>query len=338
MLRIAVEEAFVTQGIVEEWARTLSGAEVEPGFRAMGASILGGSPGAKAVHERLLDLGEGRIRHMDETGIAVQLLSLTAPGIQVFEAVAADRLARESNDLLIDAIARHPERLAGLAAIAPQDPEGAVRELKRIGHAPGIKGVIVNSHTKGAYLDQPQFAPVLEACEALGLPIYLHPREPSPQMIEPFLDYGLYFAGWGFAVECGLHAMRLIMSGAFERYPRLKIVLGHMGEGIPYWLQRIDNRYLLQVKLGAVRKLEKLPSDYFQENFVITTSGVCFQPALRLAIDVLGIEKVLFAADYPYESVEEAVAFLDGADIKETEREAIYWRNAARIFDLGERM
>jgi 5-carboxyvanillate decarboxylase len=259
---------------------------------------------------------------------------MTAPGVQVFDAATATRLARESNDVLVEAIKGHPARLAGLAAVAPQNPEGAAAELARVAGLPGIKGLIINSHTGGEYLDAAKYWPIFEAAEALGLPLYLHPREPSPSMIGPYLEYGLYFAGWGFAAEVGLHAMRLIMSGVFERFPKLQIILGHMGEAIPFWLQRIDNRYLLQVKIGAVTKLARLPSEYFLQNFVITTSGVCSEPALKLSLEVLGADRILFAADYPYESVEEAVSFMDGADLSDDARGRIYWQNAARIFHL----
>jgi 2,3-dihydroxybenzoate decarboxylase len=334
--RIAVEEAFVTEEIAEEWGRVLGRQDVEAGFRAMGSSILGTSPNAQAVHARLLDIGTGRIAHMDAHGIDMQVLSLTAPGVQVFEADLAARLARQANDSLAEAIARHPRRLAGLAAIAPQEPRDAAAELRRIAGAPGIKGWIVNSHTHGEYLDEEKFLPIFEAAQDLALPLYLHPREPSPGMVQPFLKYGLYFAGWGFAAEAGLHVMRLIMSGLFDRFPKLQIVLGHMGEGIPFWLQRIDNRYALQVKLGDVRELPRLPSEYFRDHFTITTSGVCFEPALRLAIDVMGAERVMFAVDYPYESAEEAVAFLDGARISERERRLIYGENARRVFRLDD--
>ena len=153
-------------------------------------------------------------------------------------------------------------------------------------------------------------------------------------MVAPFLDYGLYFAGWGFAAETGLHAMRLIMSGVFDRFPKLKIVLGHMGEGIPFWLQRIDNRYLLEVKIGAVGKLPRLPSEYFLDNFVITTSGVTSMPALRLCLDVLGSERILFAADYPYEDDADGVRFMNEAKVTEDERKQIYETNAVRVFRL----
>jgi 5-carboxyvanillate decarboxylase len=334
MRRIAVEEAFLTEDIAREWSKVLAGASVEPGFRMMGDTMLGQSPGARRVHEQLIDVGAGRIALMDATGIDMQILSMTAPGVQVFDPATATRLARESNDVLVEAIKGHPTRLAGLAAVAPQNPKDAAAELARVAGLSGIKGLIINSHTGGEYLDAAKYWPIFEAAEALGLPLYLHPREPSPSMIGPYLEYGLYFAGWGFAAEAGLHAMRLIMSGVFERFPRLQIILGHMGEAIPFWLQRIDNRYLLQVKIGAVTKLARLPSEYFLQNFVITTSGVCSEPALKLSLDVLGVERILFAADYPYESVEEAVSFMDRADLSDDARRRIYWQNAARIFHL----
>lgn len=286
--RIAVEEAFVTSEIAAEWKKVLASKNVEPGFRMMGQTILGDDPGAQLVHSRLVDIGAGRIAHMDATGIDVQILSLTSPGVQVFDAVTATALAQHSNDVLADGVKRYPTRLAGLAAIAPQYPKGAALELERAAQRLGMKGIIVNSHTMGEYLDDEKYWPIFEAAESLDLPLYLHPREPAPSMVTPFLDYGLYFAGWGFAVETGLHAMRLIMSGVFDRFPKLMIVLGHMGEGLPFWLQRIDNRYLLQVKIGAVPKMPRLPSEYFLDNFVITTSGVTSQPALRLSLDVLG--------------------------------------------------
>jgi 5-carboxyvanillate decarboxylase len=328
---IALEEAFVTAEIAAEWKKVLAGPDVEPGFAKMGESILAPTPGNALLHSRLIDIGKGRIAHMDEIGIDMQVLSLTSPGVQVFAPNLATRLAAEANDALADAVRAAPARLAGLGAIAPQDPVGAAREIERI-KSLGLCGLIVNSHTFGEYLDAPHYAPIFEAMEMTGLPLYLHPREPAPSLVTPFLDYGLYFAGWGFAVETGLHAMRLIMSGTFDRYPKLKIILGHMGEGIPFWLQRIDNRYLLQVKIGAVDKLPRLPSEYFLDNFVITTAGVTSMPALRLSIDVLGVERILFAADYPYEDDAEAVRFIDGATLTQQERELISHGNAERLF------
>ena len=333
--RIAVEEAFVTEEIGQEWKKVLTSKFVEPGFRMMGNSILGEDPGARMVHSRLVDVGAGRIAQMDAEGIDVAVLSITSPGVQAFDAVTATRLARHANDVLAAAVAANPSRLAGLAAVAPQYPAGAAQELERAATTLGMKGYLINSHTQGEYLDDRKYWPIFEAAQALDLPLYLHPREPAPSLVAPFLDYGLYFAGFGFAVETSLHAMRLIMCGVFDQFPKLRIVLGHMGEGLPFWLQRIDNRYLLQVKIGAVKKMARLPSEYFLDHFVITTSGVMSAPALKLSIEVLGAERIMFAADYPYESVEEGVAFMDTVDISETQRRQIYSGNAELYFKLG---
>lgn len=332
--RIAVEEAFVTPDIMAEWQVVLAGRDVEPGFAKMGETILAPTPANKPLDDRLLDIGAGRIAHMDEIGVDMQVLSLTSPGVQVFDGPLATRLAAAANDALAAAVRAHPTRFAGLAAVAPQDPAAAAREIERAAGPLGLCGVIINSHTRGEYLDAPRYRPIFEAAQACDLPIYLHPREPAPSMVTPYLDYGLYFAGWGFAAETGLHALRLIMSGTFERYPRLRIVLGHMGEGLPFWLQRIDNRYLLEVKIGAVEALPRLPSAYFLDNFVITTAGVTSMPALRLCLDVLGVERILFAADFPYEDDGEAVRFLDAATVTEDERRQIYETNARRVFKL----
>jgi 5-carboxyvanillate decarboxylase len=332
--RIAVEEAFVTPEIVSQWQVVLAGHDVEPGFAKMGETILAQTAANKPLDDRLLDIGADRIAHMDSIGVDMHILSLTSPGVQVFDRPLAARLAAESNDALAAAVKAHPTRFAGLAAIAPQHPATAAREIERATQELGLCGVIINSHTKGQYLDAAKYRPILETAEALDVPIYLHPREPAPSMVTPFLDYGLYFAGWGFAAETGLHAMRLIMSGTFDRFPNLKIVLGHMGEGLPFWLQRIDNRYLLEIKTGAVDKLPKLPSQYFLDNFVITTAGVTSMPALRLCLDVLGVERILFAADFPYEDDAEAVRFMDGAAVTDDERKQIYETNARRVFKL----
>lgn len=332
--RIAVEEAFVTPEIMAQWHVLLASRDVEPGFAKMGETILARTEANKPLDDRLLDIGAGRIAHMDAIGIDMHVLSLTSPGVQVFDAPLAARLAAASNDVLAAAVQAHPTRFAGLAAIAPQAPDEAALEIERAVGKLGLRGLIINSHTMGEYLDAPKYRPIFEAAEALDMPIYLHPREPAPSMVTPFLDYGLFFAGWGFAAETGLHAMRLIMSGTFHRFPKLRIVLGHMGEGIPFWLQRIDNRYLLEVKIGAVDRLPKLPSQYFLDNFVITTSGVTSMPALRLCLDVLGVDRIPFAADFPYEDDAEAVRFMDSAAVTEHERKQIYETNARLVFKL----
>ena len=333
--KIAIEEAFITQEIADELDKIIAaGCPGEPGFKMMGDTILAPGPGTEIIHKRLIDLDEGRLKDMDASGIDMQLISITSPGVQVIEGSLAHELTVHANDQLTDAIKKHPTRFAGLAAVAPQRPEQAAVELERAVSTLGLKGALINSHTNGEYLDDKKYWPILEAAETLKVPIYLHPRTPSLGMVTPYLDYGLYFAGWGFAAETGLHAMRLIMSGVFDQFPDLKIILGHMGEGIPFYLQRIDNRYLLQVKIGAVKEMKKLPSEYFKDNFVITTAGVVQQSSLQLSLEELGADRILYAADYPYESVDESVQFLDEALMSDNDKHKIYHGNAERLFSL----
>ena len=231
-------------------------------------------------------------------GIDMHVLSLTSPGVQVFDGPLATRLAAASNDALAAAVQAHPTRFAGLAAIAPQDPTAAALEIERAAGKLGLCGVIINSHTNGRVSRRPQVPADLRGGRGIrhaDLPPSARARAVDGDALPRLRPL---FCGWGFAAETGLHAMRLIMSGTFDRFPKLRIVLGHMGEGIPFWLQRIDNRYLLEVKIGAVDKLPKLPSEYFLDNFVITTAGVTSMPALRLCLDVLGVDRILFAADF----------------------------------------
>jgi 2,3-dihydroxybenzoate decarboxylase len=337
--RIATEEAFAPPEILDRYRALLNdGSYNDPGFRSLCGFYLGNpSPRITEVIARMTDLGDLRLRDMDQTGIARQILSLTAPGVQVFDAPLAVALARESNDFMVDAIRRHPDRFSGLAAIAPQDPAAAAKELERGVHALGLKGAIINSHTRGEYLDDAKFWPIFEAAEALDVPVYIHPTSLSPAMIGPFLERGLDGAIFGFAVETGLHILRLIVSGVFDRYPRLKIVAGHLGEGLPYWLFRIDfmhNRMVAANRYAAVRKLERKPSDYVRENLYVTTSGMAWEPPILYAQSVLGVDRVLYAMDYPYQFVPEEVAVTDNLPISPVDKMKLYQSNAEKVFKL----
>ncbi len=369
--RIATEEAFLTKEIFGAHLELLAeGPEKEPGFyhfwdTALGqpgnmmaklSSVIGGettagiadfisstveatgSDSSVTAVGRLFDLGEDRIRIMDETGVAMQVISLASPGVQVFEAEKAAHLAKLANDQLTAAINKHPSRFAGLAAVAPHAPEQAANELERAVRELGLKGVIVNSHTKGEYLDEEKFRPLLAKANELRVPLYLHPRTPSPQMLEPFTKYsGLAAATYGFSVETGLHALRLILSGVFDDYPDLTVVLGHMGEGLPLWIDRVDNRTaFIQTGPGKkLRKLRKKPSDYLRENFFITTSGMDFEPALMLAHTVVGPDRMMFAIDHPMEDGKNPVRVLDEAPISDEDKEKIYHLNAEKLFSLS---
>ena len=201
----------------------------------------------------------------------------------------------------------------------------------------GLKGAIVNSHTRGEYLDDQKFWPIFEAAEALQVPVYLHPNAPSAGMIGPFLERGLDGAIFGFAVETGLHLLRIIVSGVFDRFPRLKMVVGHLGEGLPYWLFRIDfmhNRMVAANRYASVQKLERKPSDYVRENIYVTTSGMAWEPPILYAQSVLGVDRVMYAMDYPYQFVPEEVMVTDNLPISAADKRKLYQSNAEIVFSL----
>jgi 5-carboxyvanillate decarboxylase len=333
--RIATEEAWVSEGIRNGFYKLIAdGAIGEPGFKSMGGFIYGRGSDSPLV-AALSDIGAGRVAAMDALGIDMQVLSLTAPGVQVFDAQTATRLAIESNDQLAESIAKFPDRLAGLAAVAPQDPAGAAREISRAIDTLGLNGVILNSHTRGEYLDDTKYWDIFEAAEAADAAIYLHPRTPSPQMLQPYLKRGLEMAILGFGAEVALHVVALITSGVFDRFPGLKLVIGHAGEGLPYWLYRID--YMQQnvrQASGRARKLKALPSDYFKSNIFITSSGVAWEPAILFAQQVLGVSQVLYAMDYPYQASAEEVAISDNFDMSDADKKEFFQLNAERIFKL----
>ena len=335
--RIALEEAWTIPEVLSEWRKVIeSGAADETGFHNLFGPILT-NPKAAGIRARLTDFEDQRLAGMDATGITMQVLSIASPGVQVLPTATATGLATLFNDRLAAVIADRPDRYSGLAAIAPQDPEAAAQELERAVNTLKLPGALINSHTKGEFLDEPKYEPILAAAQSLDVPIYLHPRTPPNAMVQPFLTYALEGAGWGFAAESSLHALRLIFSGTFDKFPRLKIILGHMGEGLPFWLKRLDERYKLTSRLdttGRVVQLQKQPSEYFLDNFVITTSGVNWHPALMLSHEVLGAERIMFAVDYPYESNETSVEFMDSAPVSEADRQLMYAGNAERLLRL----
>ena len=338
-LRIATEEAYAPRDLIERYKRLIrDGSSNDPGFKSlMGYFLFNDSPRTNAIVERLQDLGERRIGDMNATGIAKQVISLTAPGLQIFDAHTAVGLATDYNDELAAAVRAHPDRFAGLAAIAPHAPRAAARELERAVTKLGLKGAIVNSHTHGEYLDDEKFWDIFAAAEALEVPVYIHPQTPPAAMIGPFLESGLDGAIYGFAVETGLHMLRLIVSGVFDRFPKLRIVAGHLGEGIPYWLFRVDffHRGIVETKRYAnFKRLKKKPSDYMKENFYVTTSGMAWAPVIMYARSVLGADRVLYAMDYPYQFVPDEVAVTDKLPISAVEKKRFYQTNAERVFGL----
>jgi 2,3-dihydroxybenzoate decarboxylase len=331
--RIATEEGFTIPEIGAAAARLLASAHDEPGYAATRKA--GYLPiDVPDLWQRLGSLGDLRLRHMDEAGIDASLLLIGSPGVQIFDGDEGSRLARLVNDRVAEACRAHPGRFHALAALAPQQPETAAKELERAVTTLGLKGGIINSHTKGEYLDEPKFSPILEAAMALDVPIYIHPREPAPRMIEPFLPPAmLAMATWGFSAETGLHGVRLIAAGVFDRFPRLRIVLGHLGEGIPFFMDRLDVRYSKEI-VPARPKLKRKPSDYVKENFVVTSSGMNWAPAIRFCQETLGPQRVLFAADYPFEDPVAAVEGAEATPMTEEHRLLFFQQNAQRVFKL----
>lgn len=333
--RIATEEAFSTLEQMEAMREVMNvHSGYHPDFPVWRMIVESEMEAAKVVRGRLLDIGEGRVRIMDEHGVAVHLLSLTSTGVQMLEPAKAVTVAKQCNDLLAAAVQRYPTRFAGLATVPPQAPAEAVKEVERAIGELKLNGLVINSHTDGEFLCEEKYWPILEAAEAMEAAIYLHPRAPNPLMAEAYRTDGLEHAIWGYQAETGLHALRLITGGVFDRFPKLKIVLGHMGEGIPYWLYRIDYMHALTMEARQRRELNRKPSEYFRDNFMITTSGMNDAKVLKYCIDQLSADNIMFAIDYPYQLTEDAVGFLDEADISHEDKEKIYHLNAERIFKI----
>ncbi|OGA94726.1 MAG: amidohydrolase [Burkholderiales bacterium RIFCSPHIGHO2_12_FULL_61_11] len=337
--RIATEEAWATPELIQHYVKILETRSInDPGFYSLwGFFGKSQTPRARDLFERVQDLGERRLSDMDATGIDMQLLLLTAPGVQVFDAATATALAISTNDQLTATIRQHPSRYAGLAAVAPQAPQAAAKELERSVNQLGLKGVVINSHTQGEYLDDEKFWDIFAAAEALDVPVYIHPNTPSPQMIAPFLSRCLDAGIYGFAAETGLHALRLIVSGVFDRFPKLKVVLGHLGEGLPYWLYRIDFMHAGIVRSNrseGVKPLKKKPSDYLRENFYYTTSGMPWEPSISFVQKLMGHDRVMYAMDYPYQYVAEEVTAMDNLPLSAEQKKMFFQTNAETLFKL----
>ena len=330
--RIATEEAFS----IPEVAAQLGEVARTPGTSAdlILVNAIYNTRDGMGFLEPLLDLEQERLRIMDENGVDMHLLSLTAPGVQMFDADTACELATLANDRLADVIGRHPERFAGLATFAPQAPKRAAIEMERAVNVLKMNGFILNSHTNNEYLDNPKYWPFLEAAEALDRCIYIHPRAPSDGMAAPMRDYGMDSALWAYGMEVSTHAVRMILGGVFDQFPKLKICIGHMGEAVHFWLWRIDFMSLRAQAQNRAPKLKLKPSEYFKRNFVITTSGQESDLALDFSIKALGADNVLWAIDYPYQPTTPAVDFMDNAPISDADREKIYHGNAERVFHI----
>jgi hypothetical protein len=280
---------------------------------------------------RLLDVGEQRLAQMDAAGIDLQVLSLTAPGVEQLDPARGTVLAAKINEELARVIDRHPGRFLGMAALAPGSPHAAADELERAVTAMGFVGWKTHANFGQTYLDDEQYWPILERAAELDVPIFLHPTVPANPAL---LKYGFALAGapFGFGVEASVCMMRLIYSGVLDRYPGLRVILGHLGEGLPFLLQRIDFAYVRPwFDPDARPVLKKKPGDYLRDNTFVTTSGNYLPAAFMCTRESMGIERILLGTDYPYEEPSECVRFLDGLALGQEDRHKVDCLNAAQV-------
>ena len=301
-----------------------------------GQGVLSSSAFIQALHAKLLDTGEGRLADMDAAGISVQVLSISSSPIDKLEPDAGEALARDTNEILAAAVKARPERFAAFCTLALQEPEKAAAELERCVGKLGFKGVMVNGTVNGQFLDDPKFTPLFEAAQALDAPIYLHPAPPPKPVMDVYfkglpgqLGFILSTAGWGWHVETGLHSLRLIVTGLFDRFPKLKMILGHMGENIPFSLARSHMAFA-----RGASNLKRQVSEYFQEHFWLTTSGYFTAPPFLCMLQVVGADRILFSVDYPFSSNELGRKFLDGLAISPEDLEKIAHGNAERLLKV----
>ena len=338
-LRIATEEAFATREQIDIYLRMIRDGVADKGMVSLwGFYATSPSQRTTEIVDRLLDLGAQRIAHMDATGIDKAVLALTSPGAQPLTDLGeAKGLITRANDHLADACARYPDRFIGMTALAPQDADWSANEIRRGARELGFKGVQINSHTQGHYLDEDRFDPILRALVEEGQVLYIHPATPPDAMIEPMLEAGLDGAIFGFGVETGMHLLRIITSGVFDRYPDLQIMVGHMGEALPYWLYRLDYMHQAGVRsqrYERMKPLHKTIAEYMRSNVLITCSGMAWEPAIRFCQQVVGEDRVLYAMDYPYQFEPDEVSALDAMAISADVKKKFFQTNAERWFGL----
>lgn len=326
MRTITLEEHFLSEAFREAMKRN-------PSDLGLTQTLLARSSELQA---KMADLGPLRLKDMDASGIDLQVISHTTKGNIPLSGDEEVRLIRAANDQLAAAAAAHPDRFAGFAILPMTVPEAAASELKRTVRSLGFKGAVINGTTNGRFLDDPVFLPILEQAVALDVPIYLHPAEPPAVVWEayysgfdPEISLSLSTGGWGWHSELGIHALRMILAGVFDRLPTLQIIIGHMGEMIPFMLDRIN-----YVFMHSAKHLQRKVPDYFLQNFFITSSGFFSESLLLLALQTVGADRILYSVDYPFFTNEQGRAFLDRASLSPAEKEKISHLNAERLLKL----
>jgi uncharacterized protein len=331
MRTITLEEHFATPKFMEGPGRPL--AERARAAQAQSQA----APITEHLVAQLLNMDDLRIADMDAAGIDMQVLSLNSPGVEQLDTSEAMTVAQETNDYLGAAVRRHPHRLAGFAALPTAAPDSAAAELERTVREYGFKGAVINGHTRGRYLDDPFFWPILERAEALQVPLYLHPTPPPQPVIQasyvgnfsPEVTSQLAASAWGWHIETALHVLRIILSGAFDRYPQLQLVIGHLGEALPFMLPRLDHNLPTQLT-----KLQRPFGDYLRENLHYTFSGFNYTPNFLDLLFQVGVDRIMFSADYPYSSMLAARNFLEQLPISPADKERIAHGNAEQLLRL----
>lgn len=290
---------------------------------------------APALTQRLEDLGELRIKEMDQAGIDLQVISHSAPSVQkLADAEAAIRLARGANDHLAAAVRAHPDRFAGFATLPTPDPRAAADELERAVTKLGFKGAMLHGLTNGRFHDEKDFWPIFERAEALDVPIYFHPAVPSPAVVDAYYkEYAQEFpvilrAAWGFTMETATQSVRLVLSGVFDKYPRLKVIFGHLGEGLPFYLWRIT------MTLGREWKASRTFRDVYSEHVYVTTSGFWSDPALLCCMQEIGLDHIMFSVDWPFAPNQPATEWLHNVPLCADDRARLAGGNAKRLLKL----
>jgi 2,3-dihydroxybenzoate decarboxylase len=286
------------------------------------------------AEKRLYDLGALRLKEMDEAGIDIQVLSQGAPSTQKLPADIAIDLTRRVNDRLYEAVRANPKRFAGFAALPTSDPKAAADELERTVNKLGFKGAMIHGMANGMFLDDKRFWPIFERAQALDVPIYLHPSLPNAAVADVYYnDYGKDFpmvvrAAWGYTVETATHAIRLVLSGLFDAYPRLKIILGHLGETLPFLVWRVD--------ASLARPGHKSLSfrDVFCNHFYITTSGFFSDPALLCCVMEMGVDRILFAVDWPFVANTPAVRWMEQVPLSMEDKAKILSGNSQKLLRM----
>jgi hypothetical protein len=327
---VALEEHFTLPDLLKK---------IDPGAITRRGLPLPGSPQlASRPIEQLSDTGPARLADMDASGITLQVLSLSAPGADVLDATQAPALAREFNDRLAAIVREHPVRYAGFAHLPVASPQAAADELERTVREFGFKGAVVNGMTEGLFLDDPSFAPLLSRAEALDVPIYIHPNYPPEAVRKAYYDnlpdgtgMTLALAGWGWHAEVAVHVLRMVLAGTFDRHPRLKVIIGHMGEGLPAMMDRCDAVFGRQTNSHLTRSVSRTILDQVW----ITTSGFFSMAPFTAAMMKFGPDRILFSVDYPFSKNAEGKKFLDALPVSKGDLEKIAWRNADALLKLN---